>query len=161
MPNGNCVMRRAPRPPEHRADREDIPRSTSAGASSRRVSGNAGHETADRTSTTSVRDRAADVQTGPRRARGGELSVPEIRRDVRPVNGGPLVSPTSGEGGAEIDAARENIAPRELGSLRREPDLVTSPESEPSRQERRRIPPCPQCDAADGERVLPVAPESR
>jgi hypothetical protein len=45
--------------------------------------------------------------------------------------------------------------------LRREPDLVTSPTSGPSRQEREGAPPCPQCDAADGKRVLPVAPESR
>ena len=29
------------------------------------------------------------------------------------------------------------------------------------RAERRRIPPCPQCDATNAERVLAVAPESR
>jgi hypothetical protein len=41
-PNDNCVLPRVPRPPRRRADREGIPRSTSAGAASRRVSAKPG-----------------------------------------------------------------------------------------------------------------------
>jgi hypothetical protein len=43
----------------------------------------------------------------------------------------------------------------------KEPDLVASRTGNPHHPERRRIPPCPQCDAANAERVLVVAPESR
>jgi hypothetical protein len=154
-------MCRIPRRPEKRVDREYTPRSTGAGAASRRVSGNARHETEDRTGTASVRDRADDVRTGPRRAREDELSVPEIRRDVRSVDGRQFASPRPGEGGGDVDTDRDDIAPREPGSMRREPDLVSSPTGEPGRLERRRIPPCPQCDATNAQRVLTVAPESR
>jgi len=61
-----------------------------------------------------VRDRADDVQTGVGCAREGELSVPEVRRDVRSVQGGQRVAPTAGEGGAELDAVRKEVATREL-----------------------------------------------
>src|SRR5687767_5612804 len=102
--------------------------------------------------------------------REGELSMPQVRRDLRSVDRRRLDSPTPpGEGGVEVQAACKDGAPRELDSVsqserqsvRRESDPVTSPTNEPRRAVRRKIPPCPQCDGADGERVLPVAPESR
>jgi hypothetical protein len=65
------------------------------------------------------------------------------------------------EGGDDLDTDRDDTAPRELGSMGKEPDLVTSSTAKPRRPERRRIPPCPQCDAVNAERVLSVAPESR
>jgi len=153
-------MRRAPRPPDHRADREDFCRSTSAGASARRVSGNARPETEDRTGTASVRDRADDVQTRSGRPRPSELSVPEIRRDVRPLDGRELVSPARGQGCAEVNADRDDIAPGKLG-VSEGAGSRNSRTGEPARLEHRRIPRCPQCDATNSERVLAVAPESR
>ena len=154
-------MRRILRPPEHRLDREYVPRSTGARPSSGRISGNARHETHDRTDTASVRDRTKDVQTGSGRAREGEFSVPKLRRDVRSVDGRQRVAPTAGESGAQAETVRDDVSPRQLGSMRREPNLDASSTNEPRRAERRRIPPCPQCDATNAERVLAVAPESR
>src|SRR4030095_3731271 len=119
-------MCRVPRRREQRVDHEYIHRSTGVGASSRRVSGNARPETEDRTGTASVWNLADDVQIDPRRAREDELSVPEIRRDVRSVDGRQLASAPPGEG-ADVDTDRDDIAPRELASMRTEPDLVTSP----------------------------------
>ena len=72
-----------------------------------------------------------------------------------------FASPALGEGGGDVDTDGDDIPTRELGSMRRKPELVTAPNGEPDRPERRRIPPCPQCDAANAERVLAVAPESR
>jgi hypothetical protein len=109
-------MCRVRRPPDQRVDREYIPRSTRVGAASRRVSGNARHETEDRTGTASVWNRADDVQTGPRRARENELSVSEIRRDVRSVDGRQFASPPPSAGGGDVDTNRDDITPRELGS---------------------------------------------
>src|SRR6186997_431123 len=65
-----------------------------------------------------------------------------------------------GEGGGDVDTDRDDI-PTRARAMRREPELVTAPNVEPDRPERRRIPPCPQCDAANTERVVAVAPESR
>jgi hypothetical protein len=45
--------------------------------------------------------------------------------------------------------------------MRRDASLSTSSMNEPRRPERRRIPPCPQCDATDAERVEAAAPQSR
>jgi hypothetical protein len=81
--------------------------------------------------------------------------------DTRPVDGRQRVARTPAESGAEVDAVRDAAAPREPGSMRREPNLLTSSTHEPRRAERRRMPPCPQCDATDVERVPAVAPESR
>src|SRR5688572_32696055 len=134
-------MYRVPRPRKQRVDREYISRSTGIGASSRRVPGNARPETEDRTGTASVWNRADDVQIGPRRAREDELSVPEIRRDVRSVDGRQFASLSPGEGLAGIDTDHDDSAPRELGSMRNERDLVTPRTGELGRLERRRIPP--------------------
>src|SRR5205823_4756276 len=118
------------------------------------------YETEDRTGTASVRDRADDVQTRSGRPRPSELSVPEIRQDVRPLDGRELVSPARGQGCAEVNADRDDIAPGKLGEPK-EPDRDTARTGEPARLERRRIPRCPQCDATNSERVLAATPESR
>ena len=154
-------MRRILRPREHRVDGEYVPRSTGARASSRRVSGNARPETHDRTSTASVRDRASDVQTRSGCAGEGKVSAPELRRDLRSVDGRQPIAPTAGESAAQVEAVRDDVAPRELGAVHKPRDLRTAATSEPHRKERRMIPPCPQCDAANAERVPPVARESR
>lgn len=87
------------------------------------------------------------------------FSMPDVRRDVRAVDRRRGVAPTPGEHGAEGDAVCNDVTPRELRSMR-EPNLVTSTD-EPHRAERRRVPPCPRCDATNAEPVSAVAPESR
>jgi len=62
-----------------------------------------------------VWNRADDVQAGPRGAREGDLSFAQIRRDVRSVDRGRLDFPAPlGESVAEVDAAYEDGAPRQL-----------------------------------------------
>ena len=62
--------------------------------------------------------------------------------------------------GAEVDDGDRNDIARELGSMRKEPDLDTLHTGEPGRIERRRIPSCPQCDATNAERVEAAAPST-
>jgi hypothetical protein len=54
---------------------------------------------------------------------------------------------------AVLTAASGMTSRRASASMRREPDLATLSLNEPRREERRKVPACPQCDASNAECV--------